>query len=214
MVSVILMMAGNASRMKLNENKVYLPLDNKMVFEYSLNKFLSFSCDVVCVIRPEDEKYLDDYKSRVKIAYGGSTRQESVYNGLLKASGDYVIIHDAARPFISIESIEDCIKTLEEGYSVLVGSDSKDSVYSKNPLVALDRSNLFNAQTPQGSKLNVMLECHAKAKEEGILVTDDISLILKYSNETVKLISGNDMNFKITTQLDYIVAKELVKKND
>lgn len=208
------MMAGNASRMKINENKVYLPLKDKMVFEFSLNRFMKFFKEIICVIRPEDEKYLANYQNKVKIAYGGNTRQESVYNGLIMATGDYVLIHDAARPFITDKIINECINALNDGYSVLVGNESKDSIYCKNPLTALNRSNLFSAQTPQGSKLSIMLSCHEYAKKEGLSVTDDISLILKYTDEIVKLIEGCDENFKITTQLDYIIAKELVKKYD
>ena len=67
------------------------------------------------------------------------------------------------------------------------------------------------AQTPQGAKTKVMLECHQKAKAEGYVGTDDISLFIRYSKKMVKIIAGNDKNFKITTQLDYIIAKELMK---
>ena len=88
MFSVILMMAGNASRMQMKENKVYLPLGNQMVFEYALKLFLSYDFEIICVIRKEDRIHLKNYEGKVKIVYGGLTRQESVYNGLKEASKD------------------------------------------------------------------------------------------------------------------------------
>ena len=58
MISVILLMAGSGSRMKIQDNKVFLPLENKMIFQYSLDLFLKLNCEVICVIRPEDEDKL------------------------------------------------------------------------------------------------------------------------------------------------------------
>ncbi|MDE6661450.1 MAG: 2-C-methyl-D-erythritol 4-phosphate cytidylyltransferase, partial [Anaeroplasmataceae bacterium] len=120
MISVVLMMAGNASRMHIKENKVFLPLGEKRVFEHSLDLFLSYGFEVICVIRKEDRNQLKDYESRVKIVYGGNTRQESVYHGLLEVTKPYVLIHDAARPFISKTTIDACIKSLRENKGCLV----------------------------------------------------------------------------------------------
>lgn len=210
MVSVIIMMAGSGSRMNINQNKVYLELGGKMIFEHSLDKFCKYADEIICVIRKEDEHYFQKHH-KIKIAYGGATRQESVRNGLLIASGDYVLIHDGARPFIKEETIQKCIESLKDNNAVLVGYSSKDSIYEKKPFHMLSRENLFNAQTPQGAKRNVLINCHQMAVKNNDITTDDISLILKYSNEKVELVDGTDCNFKITTQLDYILAKELVK---
>ena len=124
------------------------------------------------------------------------------------------MIHDGARPFISKENILKCEEGLNEGYAVLLGSSCKDSVYQMTPLTNLNRENLFNAQTPQGGSTINLKQVHKMALDEDFKATDDISLVLKYSNEIVKIIEGNDTNFKITTQLDYILAKELVKNYD
>ena len=203
MLSVVLVMAGSATRMKNNENKVFLPLKDKMVFQYSLDLFLSLGYEVVCVIKPEDENKLSKY-SQVKITYGGKTRQESVYNGLRLVTNDKVLIHDAARPFITKDIIIKCDNELKMNDAVLVGIPMKDSIYSNNPLKSLKRDDFISAQTPQGGKTKTLLECHLKAIEEKQNFTDDISLILNYSNDMVKIIEGIDTNFKITTQLDYI----------
>lgn len=211
MISVILMMAGNASRMHMKDNKVFLPLGDKAVYEYSLELFLSYSFEVICVIRKEDRHQLKKFESKVKIVYGGSTRQESVYNGLKEATQPLVLIHDAARPFISEATIYACIKSLKENKACLVVGPCTDSIYQKNPLKTIERSEVVFAQTPQGGKTKDLIEAHQMAREEGVLATDDISLLLKYKDQMVELIESDGINFKITTQLDYIAAKEWIK---
>ena len=213
MVSVILMMAGSSSRMNSNENKLFLELGDKKVFQHSLDKFLEFGLEVICVIKEENIKYLGDYLDKVKVVIGGNTRQESVYNGLCACNNDYILIHDAARPFISKNIIEDCLNAINQDKNFLVAAPSKDSIYLKTPLQTLNRDNVCLAQTPQGGLKTDFLTAHLKAVEEGISATDDISLVLKYIDNEVMLITGEDINFKLTTSLDYILAKELIKND-
>ena len=156
-------------------------------------------------------KYLRDYTDKVKIVIGGNTRQESVYNGLVACDNEYVMIHDAARPFISQRIIDDCKCAIEENKCFLVAKSSKDSVYVKMPFGAVNRDNIIMAQTPQGGLKSSLLNAHINANNDNFISTDDISLLLKYSNEEIKIIDGDENNFKITTQLDYILAKEMVK---
>ena len=213
MVSVILMMAGSSSRMNANENKLFLELGDKKVFQHSLDKFLEFGLEVICVIKEENIKYLGDYLDKVKVVIGGNTRQESVYNGLCACNNDYVLIHDAARPFISKNIIDGCLNAINQDKNFLVAAPSKDSIYLKTPLQTLNRDNVCLAQTPQGGLKTDFLTAHLKAVEEGISATDDISLVLKYIDKEVMLITGEDINFKLTTSLDYILAKELIKND-
>ncbi len=211
MIGAILMMAGNGSRMKINQNKVFLPLGNQMVFEHSLKLFLSMGLEVVCVIRKEDIAYLEKYKGKIKIVVGGDTRQQSVLNGLRASTSDAVLIHDAARPFVTKKIIEDCCKAIQNKNAFMVVAPCKDSIYEMKPLKSLKRDELVLAQTPQGGNRLELMDCHERALEEHMNVTDDASLILKYGKSLVELVQGSDVNFKITTQLDYIMAKELMK---
>ena len=211
MVTAVLLMAGQGSRMNLQKNKVFLSLGDKMIYQYSLDLFLKNGFEVVCVIKEEEKKYLLDYIDKIKIITGGSTRQESVINGISVASGDYVLIHDAARPFINQELIDECLLSIEKEECLLVAKESKDSVYSKQPFSSINRDNIYLAQTPQGAPKELLIDCHKKAQVDGYQATDDISLVLKYSNKEVNIIKGTENNFKITTQLDYVIAKELIK---
>ena len=211
MITVILMMAGSSSRMSGNENKLFLELGDKLVFQHSLDLFLEYGFNVICVTKEEYKKYLTNYTDKVKIVLGGETRQESVYNGLKATNDEYVMIHDAARPFVSKRIIEDCLNVINEKSNFLVAAKSKDSIYLKTPLTGVNRDNIILAQTPQGGLTQDLLNVHLQAFDEGFVSTDDISLLLKYLNKDVKVIDGEDKNFKITTQIDYILAKELVK---
>lgn len=213
MISVILMMAGSGHRMGLQENKLFLPLGDKLLYQYALDLFLDLGFEVVCVIRDEDRARYQAYTSKVKFVEGGSTRQESVLAGLEQCEKEFVLIHDAARPFLAKEVIMQCVSALKKNHAFLVGTACKNSLYQKKPMVAVNRSEFLEAQTPQGGKTSIFLYCHLKAKEERKTATDDISLVLEYTNEVVDIIDGQDCNFKVTTQLDYILAKEWVKKN-
>ena len=211
MITVILMMAGSSSRMNLNENKLFLPLGDKLVFEHSLDMFLSNGFNVICVTKEEYIKYLLKYEDKIKIVMGGNTRQESVYNGLIACDSEYVMIHDAARPFVSQTIINACKDAINENKCFLVAKPSKDSVYIKTPFKSVKREDIIMAQTPQGGPRRALLNAHTMAINESFVSTDDISLLLKYTGEEIKIIDGEEKNFKITTQLDYILAKEMVK---
>lgn len=210
-VTAIVVMAGNATRMNMGENKVFLPLGSKRVFQHSLDLFLSYPFEVICVIRKEDRPLLKEYEGRVKIVYGGKTRQESVFQGLKEAEGSYVLIHDAARPFVSKEIVDACLEAFKKHNACLVVSSCKDSIYRRAPLNSIPRDELILAQTPQGGKTKDFLYAHKRALEDGFKGTDDISLLLNYKDSLVELIENDDRNFKITTQLDYITAKELIQ---
>ena len=106
-----------------------------------------------------------------------------------------------------------CLNAINQDKNFLVAAPSKDSIYLKTPLQTLNRDNVCLAQTPQGGLKTDFLTAHLKAVEEGISATDDITLVLKYIDKEVMLITGEDINFKLTTSLDYILAKELIKND-
>ena len=215
MISVILLMAGTGSRMKLSQNKILLDLNQKPVFMHSYDKFKKYDLEIVCVINPNDEEEIKKYVDENSIlVYGGSSRQESVYNGLLKCNGDYIFIHDAARPLISEELIEELINNSSLQQPILTYFKCKNTVKNiECGIKTLNRDNIIFAATPQCATLEDYLYCYNKAKEEKFIATDDISLIEKYLNKNIKLIESNEENFKITTKLDYDLAKLILKEN-
>lgn len=217
MVSVVLLMAGKGSRMKQDKNKILLPLGKKLVYQYSLDLFLSLGCEVIVVLSNEDKDIIvNKLPNNVKYTLGGNTRQESVYNGLSMCSGEYVLIHDAARPFISKSIIESIINTYKLDEATLLYHKVKDTIkkINDNKLSTLKRSELIAAATPQCAPLNIIKDAYLKAKNDNYEATDDISLIEKYyPNLKINYILSNEENFKITTPLDYELAKIIVEKN-
>ena len=124
---------------------------------------------------------------------------------------DVVEIQSHGGYFLAQKIIEECLSAINEEKNFLVAAPAKDSIYLKIPFEALSRDNICLAQTPQGGLKTDFLTAHIKALEENFSATDDISLVSKYIDKEVKIINGDDINFKLTTSLDYILAKELIK---
>lgn len=218
MISVILLMAGKGRRMNYKENKILMEIDNKPLFMYPLNTFFSLGVEVICVISKSDEdKIVPLLPKGVKYTYGGVERGDSVYNGLKLSTGDYVLIHDAARALISKECINKIISNIDNNKAILTYLAVKDTIKEKkeDKLITLNREALVAAATPQCASREILLNAYEKAKSDNLHFTDDIALIEKYyPNIKIDLIEANPEDFKITNQLDYQLAKLLVERNN
>lgn len=218
MISVILLMAGKGRRMNYKENKILMEIDNKPLFMYPLNTFFSLGVEVICVISKDDEdKIVPLLPKGVKYTYGGVERGDSVYNGLKLSTGDYVLIHDAARALISKECINKIISNIDNNRAILTYLSVKDTIKEKkeDKLITLNREALVAAATPQCASREILLNAYEKAKSDNLHFTDDIALIEKYyPNIKIDLIEANPEDFKITNQLDYQLAKLLVERNN
>ena len=117
MISVILCAAGSGTRANLGENKILHDLNGMPVLCYSLSAFSPFADEIIIACRKEDEPsilpLLSPYQN-VRTVIGGNTRTESVYNALREVNGEIVLIHDAARPFVTRKIIEDCLSSVKK----------------------------------------------------------------------------------------------------
>ena len=141
------------------------------------------------------------------IIEGGNTRQQSVYNGLKYEKCDYVLIHDGARPIITTEIINICAEMVKEIKALSVMTKTIDTIKEvENGRIVrtIDRSKLYNTQTPQAFEYDLILKAHQKF--EGKNFTDDAGM-LEELGETVYVIDGSYRNIKITTQSDIELAK-------
>ncbi len=206
----LIVAAGTGSRTGLGFPKQYLPLNDKTILALSTDIFLDHPAidHVQVIINPEDE---DLYKTAIAErnllpwVAGGETRQKSVANGLEAAqaySPDYVLIHDAARPFASADLIDRCLEALEDYEAVLPAlsiQDTLKSLMGDKITGTLDRDKIVAAQTPQCFHFASILAAHKTFA--GIAVTDDIALAER-ANIPVKRIEGDPANLKITTAQD------------
>ena len=208
--SAVIVAAGVGQRMKLGFNKAYAKLSTgKTIIETTVEVFLQHpDCKQIVLVTDMEDPYskqLSAQYGRLVVARGGATRQESVYSGLKGTLCDYVLIHDGARPYVSLELIERIKMALETEKAALLAISSKDTVKRVKDDYVLEtypRSELMLAQTPQGFETDLILECYKKAKKEGYLATDDASLVEYYSDVPVKIVEGSPSNFKITTPDD------------
>ena len=148
------------------------------------------------------------------LVVGGGTRQTSVFNGLqtLPTDVDSVIVHDGVRPFVTDEMIFACIEAADEWGAAVAAVPVKDTikVTSADGFIVdtPDRDKLWAVQTPQAFRASVLSDAHASAAREGVTATDDAMLVEQLGFK-VKIVSGSDSNFKITTPNDLTIAEAL-----
>jgi len=154
-------------------------------------------------------------KKNVIVTAGGATRQDSVRLSLAAlahiSSPDYVLIHDAARPFLTEQTISDTVESVLKHGACTVGVTASDTVkkVAEGVIVeTLDRKDLVLVQTPQAGRFEWLYEAHNKAKQEGTTVTDDAA-ILEFAGHKVVIVKGNTHNFKITEPEDLELANAL-----
>ncbi len=189
--------------------KTFLPLRGKPVILHSFELFLSMKeiNEIVVVCSKEHQSLFPD---KTLFALPGGKRQDSVQNGALKTSGEILLIHDGARPFITRE---DVLKLLKEGMpakAAALGIPTKNTIkqVNGNKYVekTLDRNILYEMYTPQLLAREVYEKGYQAAK--GIPLTDDVALA-EYINHPVKIVIGCTSNIKITYPIDLKLAEIL-----
>jgi len=218
-ISAILLAAGRGTRLGASHPKAYLPLRGRPILLYSLEAFsrCPLISELVVVIHPDDTErarhVLKVFEKPVRVVYGGAQRQDSALAGVRAASGDFVMVHDAARPLVSLGLIERVIaamKTHGAAVPALPVTDSLKRVSEDLIIADIDRAELFSAQTPQGFERKLLLEALERACAQGRYFTDEASVLLAMSNVRAKVVPGEVQNIKITTEADLRLAERLV----
>ncbi len=208
--------------------KQFLKVKGSFLIEYTLKPFQkSDMIDFVVLVVPEDdmqlvEKISEKFSKVKRIVPGGVERQESVYKGLksIEEPVKEVVIHDGVRPLLTKSLLEDAIIALRD-YDVdgiITGVRPKDTVKEVSSQIepgdffisrTLDRDKLVLVQTPQVFKLDVLLECHERAKKENFISSDDSALLERYGYVVVS-IAGDYRNIKVTTPEDIEIVSLFV----
>ena len=156
--------------------------------------------------------------SRVQFADPGKERQDSVSNGLdaIPPECTIVAVHDAARPLVTLDNVHTCIADgAKHGAAVLAVPMKATVKEGADGFVTqtLDRSKLWEIQTPQVIRPQLLRDGFAKVRAEGLEVTDDVSIV-EQLGAPVKLTMGEYTNLKLTTPEDMVIADQILAGRD
>jgi 2-C-methyl-D-erythritol 4-phosphate cytidylyltransferase len=224
-VTAIVLEAGEGRRIGGPTPKSYLSIAGRPIVLRALDKFFLASTinNVILVVAPDELQRCADLlradpslsAKPLSIQRGGATRQASVLSGLEKLDSqcDCVVIHEAARPFITAALIDRCVDAARHDGAVIVGVPVRDTikiVSNEFRVVSTPpRDALWEIHTPQVFRKELILAAHARALCEKIEATDDAMLVEQIQG-SVRVIEGDRTNIKITTTEDLVLAEALL----
>ncbi len=223
----IILASGMGKRMGADKNKVFLELGGKPLIFYTIDNFEKSDDidEIVIVAKGEEigdmEEIVDEFgfEKVSHIIEGGSERQYSGHNGVNCVCDNYenedvvVLFHNGANPFVSDEEIKNVADNARKCGAAVVAHPTKDTIRKVNndnvSQGVVDRSELWNMQTPQAIKLKLAKEAFDRAKDNEFLGTDDVSLVEELGGDVV-IVEASDNNFKITTPIDLALAEVIL----
>lgn len=218
--------AGQGKRMGAGMNKQFLHVAGEPIIVHTLRFFEEDDLceEVVLVVNKEERETMLELVKTFRlqkvqaIVNGGRERQQSVYNGIVyvseKKKDGIVLIHDGARPFVTKTMVEALVKKVLQSEAATVAVPVKDTIkrVENNKVVeTLKRESLWAIQTPQAFKLSLIKKAHEQAEEEGVLGTDDASLVERLG-VSVCITEGDYRNIKLTTPEDLIFAEAIMQE--
>ena len=206
--------------------KPYLLLAGRPILYHALKAFdRAPSVDrIILAVAPGEEACCEtdvvrkfSFNKNITVIAGGEVRQESVRRLLEQVPKEtpLVLIHDGARPLITVDLIERALKETEKWQATVAAVPVKDTIQATDEAgfvqETLPRNLLWSIQTPQTFELQLIREAHQKALKDGFIGTDEGSLVTRLGRP-VKIIMGAYDNIKVTTPEDLIIAEALLKK--
>lgn len=233
--TVVLPAAGIGSRMQASIPKQYLQIAGKTVIEHTIAALLSHSRikSVVVVLHPDDTQFSTlkcADSPQVFTCVGGDERVDSVLSGLraclvtnAQSDNDWVLVHDAARPCVSHDEIDDLLAIQAHSVggilatpvsdTLKLSSDLSDDIEAPHVQRTVDRTRLWQAQTPQFFPLKELLHAIEQAQQDKIKMTDEASA-MEHIGTKVKLVEGRSSNIKITRPSDLSLAEFYLNLNN
>jgi len=211
--------AGRGTRLDGALPKQYLALGGRPLLRHAIDalRFHRGVAQLRIVYQPDDQALYDAATVGLDLltpVAGGATRQESVRLGLeslAPLAPDRVLIHDAARPFVEAEIIDQVLAALDGAPGAIPAVKLSDTVKrGADGMVAetVDRSALWRAQTPQGFHYGAILAAHTAAAGRDL---PDDAAVAEAAGLTVRLVAGSEANFKVTTREDFARAEQIIQ---
>lgn len=232
----VVLASGRGTRVKnINLPKQYYEIDGIPIVIYTVKRLVETEIfDYIYVAVAEEytgfmdsliDKYFNNIKNKIKIVIGGKERIDTIHNVISSINkekigdDDVIVIHDAVRPFVTEKILTDSVNGARK-YGATVATvpvsdtilQSKDGIYVENIPV---RSTLYNGQAPDSFNLKKLIELESLLTDEQRKSITGTSQICTMNNFPIKMIEGDNINFKITTDADLEIAKRLIlKKRD
>lgn len=222
--SAIIVAAGSGKRVGGSLPKQFHQVAGRPILFYTVTKFEKCSLiDEIIIVGEsswldfisEDVVQRFEFQKVTAVVAGGKERQDSVYCGIqsVNRSADMIAVHDAVRPFVSVEKIEEAIRACQRHGAAILAVSPKDTIkqerdgfVEKTP----DRNQLWCVQTPQVFSVELLKTAYEQVMKQGLVLTDDAAVVERAGHK-VKIVSGNEKNIKITVPLDLKIAELLLE---
>lgn len=220
---VILPAAGSGKRMGAGKNKLFLELKEKPILIHTLEVFEKdeWCRGIYLAVKDSEREFIQNLLKHYSITKvkamptGGDERQYSVQS-CMKAigSGDIVLVHDAARPFILEPTIHKLAEMAQQKGAAIAGVRAKDTMKRVEAGIiqeTVDRSTLWMIQTPQAFRFELLQYAENHAEQDGFLGTDE-SMLVEREGEFVYMVESSYENVKITTKEDLVFGEAILNQ--
>ena len=220
-IIAILPAAGIGSRMRADKPKQYLKILDKTILEHTLTVMLTHSAVTQIILAVNrDDPYIANIAlighPKIQTVIGGETRADSVFNGLkvIDEKNTWVLVHDAARPCLTHSDIDKLLAVNDEQGAVLaipVTDTIKRATADQRILKTEDRTQLWQAQTPQFFRADLLKHALMQAFRQKVNVTDEASA-MELAGFRPHLVVGRSDNLKVTRPEDLALAEFYLSK--
>jgi 2-C-methyl-D-erythritol 4-phosphate cytidylyltransferase len=218
-ITAVVLAAGHGARFGRDENKVWALLAGRPLLGHALDAFARCGQvdEIVVVARDGEERQVDSLARGLdvptRVVLGGERRSDSAQAGLSRAHGEYVLIHDGARPFPCPDLIRRVLAAARiHGAAVPVLPVTDTVRYGHEGFLrrdAVGREGLVHVQTPQGFRRDLLVRAYAAAERQKIALPDDAAAVLA-AGHAVATVQGDPGNVKITYPEDLALAERLL----
>ncbi|UED80214.1 2-C-methyl-D-erythritol 4-phosphate cytidylyltransferase [Lysinibacillus sp. CD3-6] len=220
---VVLPAAGSGKRMGAGQNKLFLELLGKPILIHTLEVFEQHeNCTGIWLaVKPEERAFIREMLasygiSKVKgLPDGGAERQHSVHSCMKEMEQvDIVLVHDAARPFITHAIIANLVQSAHDFGAAIAGVRAKDTMKKVRDGIieeTVDRESLWMIQTPQAFRFDLIVEAEDVAEKVGFLGTDEAMLVERLGH-AVHIVESTYENVKMTTKEDLLFGEAILRR--
>ena len=232
----VILAGGTGSRMKsLDIPKQYYEINGIPIIIYTLNAFIDVNCfdyiylavssEFMETVNSMIKEHIDEINvSKITLVNGGKERIDSIHNVIESIDiekindDDIIVIHDGVRPFVTEKIIMDNIKGAQEYGATVTSVPVNDTILLSTDGDYVDRipirKTLFNGQSPDSFNLKTFIELENKLTDEQKEIITGTSQVCTLNNHPIKMIEGDTINFKITTDADLEVAEHIILKRE